>query len=96
VAMQIAAMAPIAMDADDVPQSVIDKEIEIGKEIAVKEGKPEELAEKIAKGKLNKFFKEATLLNQEFIIDNKISIKDYLKQNDGDLKPTAFKRVSLT
>lgn len=96
VAMQIAAMAPVALDADTVSQEVIDKEIEIGKEQAIQEGKPADLAEKIAKGKLNKFFKESTLLNQDFIKDNKKSVSEYLKSVDPGLAPTAFKRVSLS
>ncbi len=74
VAMQIAAMNPVALDKDSVPTNVIEKEIEIGMDIARQEGKPEELLEKIAQGKLNKFFKENTLLSQAFIKDNKKSI----------------------
>ena len=71
--MQIAAMAPVAIDQSGVSQEVIDKEIEIGKDLARQEGKPEEMLEKIATGKLNKFFKESTLLNQAFIKENKKS-----------------------
>lgn len=95
VAMQIAAMNPIAIDKDDVPEDVIAKEIEIGKDRAIEEGKPDELAEKIAKGRLNKFFKESTLLNQQFVKDNKISIKDYLVKTDKELTVTAFRRFTL-
>lgn len=95
VAMQIAAMNPVAIDKGDVPQEVIDKEIEIGKEQAKREGKPEELMEKIAMGKLGKFFKESTLLNQEFIKDNKKTIRQYLEDADKGLTVTAFKRFSL-
>jgi elongation factor Ts len=95
VAMQIAAMAPVALNKDTVPQSVIDKEIEIGKELAIQEGKPEDMAEKIAVGRLNKFFKESTLLEQVFVKDGKISVKEYLTKADKDLTVTDFKRFSL-
>jgi elongation factor Ts len=96
VAMQVAAMAPVAVNKETVPQSVIDKEIEIGKELAIQEGKPADMAEKIAMGRLNKFFKESTLLAQEFIKDNKLSVEQYLKSADKDLTVTDFKRHSLT
>ncbi|GAB4375484.1 MAG: translation elongation factor Ts [Salibacteraceae bacterium] len=96
VAMQVAAMNPVAIDQDDVPQEVIDKEIEIGKDLARQEGKPEEMLEKIAKGKLNKFFKESTLLNQAFIKDNKKTVRDYLNGVKKGLTVTAFKRHSLS
>ena len=79
VAMQVAAMAPIALDQESVDQAIIDKEIEIGKDQAIAEGKPADLAEKISKGRLNKFFKENTLVNQAFIKDNKKSVSQYLK-----------------
>ena len=96
VAMQVAAMAPIALDETSVPADVIEKEIEIGKEQAIAEGKPAEMAEKIAKGRLNKFFKETTLLNQAFIRDNKKSVKQFLADTNPDLTVTDFKRVSLS
>lgn len=96
IAMQIAAMSPVAVDKEDVPQEVIDKEIEIGKEQARREGKPENLLEKIAAGKLGKFYKESTLLNQEFIKDNKKTIRQYLQETNKDLTVTGFKRYSLT
>jgi elongation factor Ts len=95
VAMQIAAMNPVAVDRDDVPKTIIEKEIEIGKEQARQEGKPENMLEKIAIGKLNKFYKESTLLNQDFVRDTKITVGQYIKQNDPDLKVTGFKRVML-
>ncbi|MBL7905794.1 MAG: elongation factor Ts [Bacteroidales bacterium] len=95
VAMQIAAMAPIAVDKDDVPSEVIEREIEIGKEQARLEGKPEDMVEKIALGKLNKFYKESTLLNQEFVRDNKLSVREYLVKLDKGLTVTAFKRFML-
>ena len=96
VAMQVAAMGPVALDKASTPQSVIDKELEIGKELAIQEGKPADMAEKIAQGRLNKFFKESTLLAQEFIKDNKMSVEQYLKSQDKDLTATDFKRHSLT
>ena len=95
VAMQIASMSPIAVDKDNVSKEVIDKEIEIGKDQAIQEGKPADLAEKISIGRLNKFFKENTLLNQQFIKDNKQTVRDYLKNTDKDLTVTNFKRYSL-
>lgn len=95
VAMQVAAMAPIAVDKADVPQNIIAHELEIGKEKAREEGKPEAMLEKIAEGRLNKFFQEATLLNQVFVKDGKISIKDYIKSQDKDLTITGFIRFTL-
>jgi elongation factor Ts len=95
VAMQVAAMDPVAVDKNQVPQHIIDKEIEIGKDQARREGKPEEIVEKIAIGKLNKFYKEKTLLNQEFIKDNKKTILQYLHENDKELTVTGFVRYGL-
>jgi len=95
VAMQVAAMAPIAVDEKSVPQVAIDKELEFAKEKYRNEGKPEEMVEKIAMGSLNKWFKEVTLVNQAYVKDNKLSIKDFLKQNDAQLNVTAFDRYSL-
>ena len=95
IAMQIAAMNPVAIDKDDVRPETIAQEIEIGKEQARREGKPEEMLEKIAQGKLTKFFKESTLLNQDFIKDNKMTIRQYLQTVDKDLKVTLFKRYTL-
>ena len=95
IAMQVAAMNPVAIDKEDVPASVIAQEIEIGKEQARRDGKPEAMLEKIAQGKLGKFFKESTLLNQDFIKDNKMTISQYLKSTDKDLTVTAFKRFTL-
>ncbi len=96
IAMQVAAMAPLAVDKDGVPQDVIDREIEIGKDQAIQEGKPADLAEKIAVGRLNKFYQENTLLNQTFIKDNKKSIKQYLGETEKGLNVTTFKRFSLS
>ncbi|MDO9341691.1 MAG: translation elongation factor Ts [Bacteroidales bacterium] len=95
IAMQIAAMNPVAVDKDFVPESVIAQEIEIGKEQARRDGKPEEMLEKIAQGKLNKFFKESTLLNQDFVKNNKMTIKQYLQSVNKDLTVTEFKRFTL-
>ncbi len=95
IAMQIAAMNPIALNKDGVDQSVIDKEIEIGKEQAIKEGKPENIVEKIAQGKLQKFFKENTLLSQSFVKDNSMTIESYLGTFSSDLKVDKFLRVSI-
>jgi elongation factor Ts len=96
VAMQVAAMDPVALDEKSVPQSVIEREIEVGRELAIQEGKPAEMAEKIALGRLNKFYKESTLLNQEYIKDNKMSIKQFLQNSDKDLTITGFFRRSLS
>lgn len=96
VAMQIAAMNPVAIDEAGVSKELIEKEIEIGMELARKEGKPEEMLEKIAQGKLNKFFKESTLLNQAFIKENKQTVAQYLKGVDSNLTVTAFKRHSVS
>jgi elongation factor Ts len=95
VAMQIAAMDPVAINKDDVPEDIKQREIEIGMEQARQEGKPEAMLEKIAMGKLNKFFKENTLLNQAFIKDSKKNVADYLKSVDPELTVVAFKRVAL-
>jgi elongation factor Ts len=95
VVMQIAAMNPVALDKDSVPEKVIAQEIEIGKEQARRDGKPEEMLEKIAQGKLSKFFKESTLLNQDFVKDNKLTIRQYLQSANKELSVTDFKRYSL-
>jgi elongation factor Ts len=95
LAMQVAAMGPVAVDKENVTQDVIDKEIEIGKDMARQEGKPEEMVEKIAQGKLQKFFKEMTLLNQDFIKDTKKTVRQYIVENDKDLAVSGFKRLQL-
>ena len=95
VAMQVAAMSPVAVDVDDVPEKIRQQEFEIGREQARLEGKPENMLDKIAQGKLQKFYKESTLMNQDFIKDGKMSVKDYLKTIASDLKVIGFKRVSL-
>ncbi len=95
IAMQVAAMNPVAIDKADVSPEVIAQEIEIGKEQARRDGKPENMLEKIAEGKLGKFFKESTLLNQDFVKDSKMTIKQYLQSVDKELTVTAFKRFTL-
>lgn len=94
-AMQTAAMFPVAVDKDGVSQEMIDRELEIGKEQARAEGKPEEMLEKIALGKLNKFFKESTLLNQDFVKDGSKTVGKMLDDVSKGLKITHFKRVAL-
>ncbi|TRX71190.1 translation elongation factor Ts [Carboxylicivirga sp. M1479] len=95
VAMQAAAMAPVALDADSVPEDVKAKELEIGKDMARNEGKPEAMLEKIAMGRLNKFFKENTLMAQAFVKDNKLTIEKYLDGASKGLKAVEFKRYTL-
>ena len=94
VAMQAAAMNPIALNEDGVEQDVIAKEIEIAKDQLRQEGKPEEMLDKIAQGKLRRFFKDNTLVNQDFIKDNKVSVSKYVK-SIGDVEVIDFKRVAL-
>jgi elongation factor Ts len=96
LAMQVAAMNPVAIDKENVDQKIIEKEIEIGKEQARQQGKPEEMLEKISMGKLNKFFKDNTLLNQEFVRDTKKTVRQYLAEQDKDLMVTGFKRLMLS
>lgn len=95
VAMQVAAMNPVALNEDGVDQAIIDKELEIGREQAVAEGKPENIVDKIATGRLNKFFKENTLLKQAFVKDSSKTVEQVVKDVEGDLKVEAFKRVAL-
>jgi elongation factor Ts len=95
VAMQIAAMNPVAVDKQDVDPKVIEKEIEIGKEQAKAEGKPDALLEKIAMGKLNKFYKDNTLLNQDYVKDSSITVGKYLESVKKGLSVASFKRVTV-
>jgi elongation factor Ts len=95
VAMQVAAMSPVAVDKDDVPAEIVAKELEIAKEKFRMEGKPENMLDKISQGALQKFFKESTLLNQAYVKDAKITIKEFLAQNDKSLTVTSFLRFSL-
>lgn len=96
VAMQVAAMNPIALNKDGVDARTIEREIEVGKELAIQEGKPADMAEKIAQGRLTKFFKENTLLSQEFIRDNKVTVEQFLDSTENGLTVTEFKRFSLS
>ncbi|MHB9054798.1 MAG: translation elongation factor Ts [Paludibacteraceae bacterium] len=93
VAMQAAAMNPISLDRNSVPQKLINIELEVGRDKAREEGKPENMLDKIAQGRLNKFFQDSTLLEQSFVKDSHISVSDYLKANKATA--IAFKRVSL-
>jgi elongation factor Ts len=95
VAMQVAAMNPVAVDREDVPAEIVEKEREIGREQARREGRPENILDKIAEGKLNKFYKESTLLNQDYTKDNKKTIGQYLKEIDDGLTVKGFLRYSL-
>jgi len=94
VAMQIAAMNPLAVVRDNVDATVVEKELEIAKEQLINEGKPEEIAEKAAKGKLRRFYEERVLLEQKYVKDNGISVKEYLEQNDAPLV-RSFHRLQL-
>jgi elongation factor Ts len=95
VSMQAAAMNPVALNEDGVDQTVIDKEIEIAKDQLREEGKPEEMLDNIAKGKIKRFFKDNTLVNQDYIKDNKLSVSAYVKSVDGALNIVAVERVAL-
>lgn len=95
VAMQAAAMGPVAVDKDDVDTGTLERELDIAREQIRAEGKPEEMIEKIAQGKLNKFFKDNTLLNQDFIKDGKMSVRQYIQSNDKELTVSGFKRFAL-
>lgn len=96
VAMQVAAMNPIAVTKDGVDSRTIEREVEIGKELAIQEGKAPEMAEKIALGRLNKFFQENTLLSQQFVRDNKLTVEQFLNSTEKGLTVTDFKRFSLS
>ena len=95
VAMQVAAMNPVALNKDEVPAEAIERELEIAREQIRQEGKPEEMVDRIAQGKLGKFFKENTLLEQDFIKDSKQSVAGYLNSVQGGLVATGFRRVGL-
>ena len=96
VSMQVAAMNPIALDETMVSQEVIDRELDIEREILTKEGKPANIIDNILKGKMQKFYKDNTLVHQAFIKDSGVSVADYVKSVSGDLKVVGFVRVSLT
>jgi elongation factor Ts len=95
VSMQVAAMNPLALDENGVDSNIIEKEIEIAKDQLRAEGKPESMLDNIAKGKLKRFFKDNTLVNQDFIKDGKQSVKNYVSSYDKDLHVVEFKRVAL-
>jgi elongation factor Ts len=95
LAMQIAAMNPIAVDETSVSQEVKDKELEIGRDIARQEGKPEEMLDKIAQGKLQRFYKDNTLLHQAFVKDSSMNVAAFLKTISADLKVKSFTRFQL-
>lgn len=95
VAMQVAAMAPISITREGVDKVIVEKELEIGREKAREEGKPEQILDKIAQGRLNKFFQESTLLEQSFIKESKMSVKQYLESVNKELTVTDFKRYTL-
>jgi elongation factor Ts len=88
-------MNSVALDKDGVDASMVEREIEVGKEQARAEGKPEEMLEKIALGKLNKFYKENTLLSQSFVKDNSKTIAQYLDSVSKGMTVSAFRRVSI-
>ena len=96
VAMQAAAMAPVALDKEGVTPEMLERELEIAREQIRAEGKPEDMVEKIAQGKIAKFYKESTLLNQEYIKDSKLNVAQYLQSVDKGLTATAFKRYALS
>lgn len=95
VAMQVAAMNPIAVRPEEVPSDIIEKELEIAREKAREAGKPENLIDRIAQGSLQKYYKEFTLLQQEFVKDPKQTIEQYLKAQNKELTVTAFRRFTL-
>jgi elongation factor Ts len=95
IAMQVVAMKAVGLDKNDVDPAIVEKEIEIGKDQARQEGKPEEMLEKIAMGKLNKFYKEQTLLNQEFVKDPSLTIAALLEKTVKGLKINSFKRIQI-
>ena len=96
VAMQVAAMNPIALNKDAVDEDTIKRELEVGRDLAIQEGKPEEMADKIAQGRLGKFFKENTLLSQAFVRDNKKTVEQFLKDSEDGLTVTDFKRIAMS
>ncbi|QCX53352.1 translation elongation factor Ts [Elizabethkingia sp. JS20170427COW] len=95
VSMQVAAMNPIALDETQVSQETIDKELEIERELLIKEGKPENIIDNILKGKMQRFYKDHTLVHQAFIKDGSMSVAAYVKSINADLKVTGFKRAAL-
>jgi len=96
VAMQVAAMNPLALSKDGIDEATIARELEVGKDLAIQEGKPAEMADKIAQGRLGKFFKENTLLSQPFVRDNKQTVEQFLGAAESGLTVTEFKRLALS
>ncbi len=96
VAMQVAAMNPVALNKDGVDARTIERELEVGKELAIQEGKPAEMADKIAQGRLNKFFQENTLLSQQFVRDNKVTVEQFLNNTEKGLNVVDFKRLAMS
>lgn len=95
VAMQIAAMNPLGLDENHVSEDIIEREKNIAREQIIAEGKPAELADRIAAGKLNRFFKDNTLVNQEFVKDNKLSVKEYLESQEKGLEVVSYVRLAI-
>jgi elongation factor Ts len=95
IAMQVAAMKPIALDKEDVDPAVVAREMEVVKDLTRQEGKPEDMVEKIAAGRLNKFYKEMTLLNQEYVKDSSKTVAQYLDSVSKGLTVKSFRYVSL-
>jgi elongation factor Ts len=95
VAMQVAAMNPVSVDKATVPAVIVEREKKIAREKAIEQGKPEAILDRIAEGALQKYFKDFTLLEQEFVKDSKLTINEYLKKQNKDLTVTGFKRVNL-
>jgi elongation factor Ts len=95
VAMQIAAMNPVSVDKDSVPAEIVEREKKIAREKAIEQGKPENILDRIAEGALQKYYKDYTLLAQDFVKDSKITINDYLKKQNKDLTVTGFRRINL-
>ena len=93
--MQVAAMNPVSIDKDDVPEAIREQEFKIAVEKTREEGKPEKLVEQIAQGRMNKFYAEQCLLRQAYIMDSSLSVSKYLQQADKECTVTAFKRFTL-
>ncbi|MCC2589671.1 translation elongation factor Ts [Chryseobacterium sp. MFBS3-17] len=96
VSMQVAAMNPIALDETQVSQDIIEKELDIERDLLTKEGKPANIIDNILKGKMQRYYKDNTLVHQAFIKDGGMSVADYVKSVNGDLKVVGYVRVSLT
>lgn len=96
VAMQVAAMNPLALSKEGIDDETVRRELEVGKELAIQEGKPADMAEKIAQGRLNKFFKENTLLSQDFVRDNKFTVEQFLNSTESGLTVVNFKRIAMS